>query len=159
MRNDKCLKATILFTCKYPSVAQTDPAACSAVQLGWDEARPFSRGGKAGCSRITAWSLTGTLRQNMHAGLPSAISDGASCMLHCRAHFDWSARTAIAVVSLVEAHAHDVAHHKVWITHVAHVVVLPNSVFSLLCFARRRFVQIKAVKPYLFPIAYAIDRI
>ncbi len=63
----------------------------------------------------------------------------------------------MGVVFLIEAHNHDVAHHKVWITHVAHVGVLPNSIFSLLCFARRWFVQIKAVKPYLFPIAYAID--
>ncbi len=145
-----------LFTCKYPSEAQTAPAACSDFQLKWDEGGPFSRGGKAGCSRITAWSLTGTLRQNMHAGLPSAFSDGASWILHCRAHFGWSAHTAIAVVSLIEAHTNDEAHHKVWITHVAHVVMLPNSVFSLLCFARRRFVQIKAVKPHLFSIAYAI---
>ena len=138
-------------------MAQTAPAACSDFQLEWDEGGPFSRGGKAGCSRITAWSLTGTLRQNMHAGLPSAFSDGASCILHCIENFGWSARTAIAVVPPTEAHAHDVAHHKVWITHVAHVVVLPNSVFSLLCFARRRFVQIKAMKPHLFPITYAID--
>ena len=146
-----------MFTCKYPSVAQTDPAACSVVQLEWGETTPLSRGGKAGCSRITAWSLIGTLRQNMHAGLPSAFSDGASWMLHCRAHCNWSVCAAIAVLSLIEAHTSDVAHHKVWITHVAHIGVLPNSIVSLLCFARCRFVQIKAVKPHLFPIAYAID--
>jgi len=93
----------------------------------------------------------------MHAGLPSAFSDGASWILHCIVHFGWSACTASGVVSLTEAHAHDAAHHKVRITHVAQVGVLPDSIFSLLCFARRWFVQIKAMKSYLLPIAYAID--